>query len=78
MFDKLDVCRKSIVTLSQDNGKIVVMYFVDQAPGIYPSVCQIVRQLQQRAAGLLLSARSTGMRYRSIAGSVTFAAAVEG
>ena len=36
MFCKLDVRRKSIVTLalSQDNRKIVVRYFVNQAPGL--------------------------------------------
>ena len=34
MFCKLDVCHKSIVTLaiSKDYGKIVVRYFVNQAP----------------------------------------------
>jgi len=35
MYDKLYVRRKSIVTvaLSQDNRKIVIRYFVNQAPG---------------------------------------------
>jgi len=35
MFRKLDVRRKSIVTLalSYDNRKIVVRYFVNRAPG---------------------------------------------
>ena len=34
MFCKIDVCRKSIVTLalSYDNRKIVVRYFVNRAP----------------------------------------------
>ena len=37
MFGKLDVRRKSIVTLklSQDNRKTVVRYFVNQAPGFF-------------------------------------------
>jgi len=40
MFDKLYVSSKLIVTLalSQDNRKIVVRYFVNQAPDVQPIV----------------------------------------